>query len=206
MFRRRPPRRRPFLGRRPFRRPLLPDALTGRPLASKLRRILTRANQLMAEGQFTEAAAIYERLCVEGKERGFIIRAADFALQAARAYFAAGDIDAALAKAKEGLQLLARGGRPERIPRVLSKIVAKLREKGYNIQADELEREAERILSEVGLSLEEAEQQAPQMPERRGTLPAKCSGCGAPVIPDEVEWHDAQTAECLYCGTVLKAT
>lgn len=206
MFRRRPPRRRPFLGRRPFRRRPLSDALPGRPLASKLRGILVRANQLMAEGRFTEAAAIYERLCAEGKERGFVARAADFALQAARAYFAAGDIDAALVKAKEGLRLLARGGRPDRIPRVLSKIVAKLREKGYNTQADGLEREAERILGEVGLSLEEAEQQAPQMPEKRGTLPAKCGGCAAPVVPDEVEWHDAQTAECLYCGTILKAT
>jgi tetratricopeptide (TPR) repeat protein len=205
MLRRRP--RRPLFGRRPFRRlpPRLGAPPSG-PLASRLRQILTRANQLMAEGQFTEAAVIYERLCAEGKERGFVARAADFALQAARAYFAAGDIDTALANAKEGLRLLARGGRPDRIPQVLSKIVAKLREKGYNIQADELEREAERILSEVGLSLEEAEQQAPQMPEKRGTLPAKCSGCGAPVIPDEVEWHDAQTAECLYCGTVLKAT
>ena len=44
------------------------------------------------------------------------------------------------------------------------------------------------------------------MPEEAGTLPAKCDGCGAPVIPDEVEWHDARTAECLYCGTVLKVT
>jgi tetratricopeptide (TPR) repeat protein len=200
MFRRRPLRRRPLLGRRPFR------PLPGKPLAAKLRAILARANHLMAEGQFTEAAAIYERLSQEGAQRGFVGRAADLALQAARACLAAGDIQAALANAKRGLQLLAQGGRPERIPRVLSKIVAKLREKGYNIQADELEQEAERILSEVGLSLAEAAQQAPQMPEKRGTLPAKCSGCGAPVIPDEVEWHDAQTAECLYCGTVLKAT
>jgi len=202
MFRRRPRPRRPFICRRPPR----PGIPLGKPLASRLRQILTRANHLMAQGQFAEAAAIYERLCVEGKERGFVGRAADFALQAARAYFAADDIDAALANAKEGLRLLARGGRADRIPRVLSKTVAKLRERGYNIQADGLEREAERILSEVGLSLEEAEQQAPQMPEKRGTLPAKCGGCAAPVVPDEVEWHDAQTAECLYCGTILKAT
>jgi hypothetical protein len=160
----------------------------------------------MAEEQFTEAAAIYERLCAEGKDRGFVARAADFALQAARAYFSAGDVDTALANAKEGLRLLARGGRPDRIPRALSKMTAKLRDKGYSAQADELEQEAERTLSEVGLSLEEAEQQSPQMPERRGTLPAKCNGCAAPIVPDEVEWHDAQTAECLYCGTVLKAT
>jgi hypothetical protein len=159
----------------------------------------------MAEGQFTEAASIYERLCVEGEERGFVARAADFALQAARARFAAGDVDAALVHAEEGLHLLARGGRPGRIPRALSKMTDRLREKGYDIQADELMRKAERMLSEVGLSLEEVRRRAPRVLEERGTLPAKCSGCAAPVVPDEVEWHDAQTAECLYCGTVLKA-
>jgi tetratricopeptide (TPR) repeat protein len=204
MFRRRP--RRPLLRRRPLRPRPRPGIPLGKPLASKLRQILIRANQLMAQGQFTEAAAIYERLCEEGGERGFVARAADFALQAARAYFAAEDIDASLANAKKGLYLLAQGGRVDRIPRVLSKMMTRLREKGYNVQADELEQEAAQILGELGLSLEEAEQQAPQMPEKRGTLPAKCDGCGAPIIPDEVEWHDAQTAECLYCGTILKAT
>jgi tetratricopeptide (TPR) repeat protein len=204
MFRRRP-LRRSFSGRRPFRRPPPLGAPLGQPLASRLRRILAHANQLMAEGQFIEAAAIYERLCEEGQERGFVARAADFALQAARAYFAAGDIDAASTRAKEALRLLARGGRAGRIPRVLSKMTAALRDRGYDAQADELEQEAEQILGEIGLSFEEARLQAPQIPEKRGTLPAKCDGCGAPVVPDEVEWHDAQTAECLYCGTVLKA-
>jgi tetratricopeptide (TPR) repeat protein len=160
----------------------------------------------MAEGQFAEAAAIYERLYQEGVARGFVGRAADLALQAARACLAAEDIEAALRHAKEALRLLARSGRIGRIPRVLTRMTARLREKGYDAQAGELEQEAERILSEAGLSLEEAERQAPQMPEKRGTLPAKCEGCAAPVLPDEVEWHDAQTAECRYCGTVLKAT
>ena len=202
MFRRRPRRRPP-----PLRRPLLRRAgPLGRPMAAKLRQILARANRLMAGEQFAEAAAIYERLYQGSIERGFVGRAADLALQAARANFAAEDTDAALRHAREALRLLARSGRAGRIPLVLSKIAAALREKGYDAQADELEREAERILNEMDLSLEEARQQAPRMPEKRGTLPAKCDGCGAPVVPDEVEWHDAQTAECLYCGTVLKAT
>jgi tetratricopeptide (TPR) repeat protein len=204
MFRRRP--RRPLLGKRPFRRPpLRPGVPLGRPLASKLRRILARANQLVAEGQFAEAAAIYERLYWESEERGFVGRAADLALQAARAYFAAEDVGAALIRAREALRLLANSGRAGRIPQVLSKMTAALRDKGYDAQADELDQEAGRILGEVGLSFEEAKQQAPWIPEKRGTLPAKCSGCAAPVVPDGVEWHDAQTAECLYCGTILKA-
>ena len=93
-------------------------------------------------------------------------------------------------------------------------MTAALRQKGYDAQADQLEREAEQMLEEAGLSLDEARQRASAVAERRGTLrsdsgqtlPAQCSGCGAPLVPDEVEWHDAHTAECPYCGTVIKAS
>jgi len=40
----------------------------------------------------------------------------------------------------------------------------------------------------------------------RRELPAKCSACGAPIRPDDVTWLDPQTAECPYCGSVLKTT
>lgn len=202
MFRRRPFRRRPLLRRRPPRRPppLRP------PLAPRARRALAHANKLMADGQFAEAAKIFGRLSEEAKERGMLVRAADLALQASRARFAADDATAAVEQAKDALRLFVRGGRAGRVPPVLSKMTAALREKGYDAQADELEQEAERLLEEMGLSLDEAKQRIPQMPEKRGTLPAQCSGCGAPLVPDEVEWHDAHTAECPYCGTIAKAT
>ena len=135
-----------------------------------------------------------------------LVRAADLTLQASRAYFAADDVEAALERAKEALRLLVRGGRAGRVPRVLSRMTAALREKGYETQADQLEQEAAQALEEMGLSLDEVRQRVPQMIERRGTLPGHCSGCGAPLVPDEVEWHDTQTAECLYCGTIAKAT
>jgi hypothetical protein len=85
-------------------------------------------------------------------------------------------------------------------------MTAALRRKGYDAQADQLEQEAAQALEGVGLSLDEVRQRVPQVTERRGALPARCSGCGVQLIPDEVEWHDAHTAECLYCGTVIKAT
>jgi hypothetical protein len=204
VFRRRPSRR-PFLRRLPFRR--APGAPLPSPaLSPKVREALIRANRLMANGQFADAALIFEHLAEKAKDHGMVARAADLTLQASRACFAGDDIDAALKHAKESFRLLARGGRAGRVPLLLSKMTAALRSKGYDAQTDELEREAEQIVGGLGLSLEEARQHAPQPPEKRGTLPAKCDGCGAPVVPDEVEWHDAQTAECLYCGTILKAT
>jgi tetratricopeptide (TPR) repeat protein len=197
VFRKRPFRRRPLARRRPPPRP---------PLPLRVRRTLARANGLMADGRFAEAANIFERLSERARHRGMLIRAADLALQASRARFAADDVNAALERAREALRLLARGGRPGRVPRVLSRITAALREKGYDAQADQLEQEAAQALEEMGLSLDEVRQRAPQVTEERGTLPTHCSGCGAPLAPDEVEWHDAHTAECLYCGTVVRAS
>lgn len=203
MFRRRPFRRPPLFAPRP---PLPPRGVPPPPippLPLVARQALARANALMAGGQFAEAASIFERLSDEAQRRSMPIRAADLALQSARAHFAAGTVEAALERAKQALRLFVAGGRPGRVPTVLSKMTAALRQQGYDSQADQLQQEAERLLGESGFSLDELRQSV-QVAERRGTLPARCEGCGAPLVPDEVEWHDACTAECPYCGTIAK--
>ena len=197
MFRRRPPRRPPGLRSRPLRRPPLPPGV---------RRELARVNRLIDDGQFAEAAIVFEQLSERARRRGMLVRAGDLALQAARAHLAADRVEPAVEWARRGLRLLVRGGRVGRVPHLLSRTTAALREKGYPTEADELEQDAWRALGQVGLSLDDASQRVSQVTEKRGSLPARCSGCGAPLVPDEVEWHDAHTAECLYCGTVVKAT
>ncbi|MCP4543317.1 MAG: hypothetical protein GY832_39895 [Chloroflexi bacterium] len=200
IFRRRPGRRPP-LGRR---RAPLPGR--GRfPLPPKVRRALTRANRLMANGQFAEAVTIFDRLSEKAKRRDMLVRAANLTLQASRAHFAANNVDVAIDRARDALQLLVRGDRLDRVPRLLSKMTFALREKGYDAQADRLEHDAARMLEEAGSSLQEARERTPQVTERHGTLPPQCRGCGASLVPDEVEWHDMHTAECVYCGTVVKA-
>jgi hypothetical protein len=159
----------------------------------------------MEDGKFGEAAGIFERLARAANERGLLVRAAELTLQAFRARFSAGEVEAAVDRGKEGLRLLVRGGRVGRVPTVLARITAALRDGGYDAQADELEQEVAQALGQVGLSLDDAKARAHRVPERRGTLPARCSGCGAPLVPDEVQWYDARTAECPYCGTVVKA-
>ena len=199
--------------RRPFRRPRRPPLRGRRPLPPRVRQELISANSLMTNGQFAEAADVFGHLSEKARQHGMLVRAADLALQAARAHFAADDVEAALERARQALRLFVRGGRAGRVPLILSKMTSALREKGYAAQAERLEQEAEQALEELGLSLDEARQPAPHVAEKRGllrptpgqTLPAQCSGCGAPLVPDEVEWHDAHTAECLYCGTVVKA-
>jgi hypothetical protein len=155
----------------------------------------------MDVGRFAEAAKVFERLSDRAKRFDMPLRAAGLDLQAARAHLAADDAEAGRDRAAEAFRWFVRGGRAKRVPQVLNRVQAALRERGYDAQA----------LEGVGLSLDEARSRAPRAPaapstERRGTLPASCSGCGAPLVPDEVEWHDAHTAECLYCATIVKAT
>ena len=35
-------------------------------------------------------------------------------------------------------------------------------------------------------------------------LPSNCGNCGGPVNPKEVDWFDASTAVCNYCGSVIR--
>lgn len=200
---RRGPFRRLFVPRPPLPPWGVPPPIP--PLPPIARQALVRANDLMASGQFAEAAVIFDRLSAEAQQRGMLIRAADLALQASRAYFAANVVEAALERAEQALRLFAAGGRPGRIPVVLPRMTAVLRQRGYDTQAERLEQEAARVFSEVGIAFDEAMRGIPQpVTGPRGTLPARCEGCGAPLIPDEVEWHDAHTAECPYCGTLAK--
>jgi len=176
-------------------------------LPPRVRRALARANRLIADGQFAEAADIFGHLADKAKELGRPIHAAGLMIQAARAHLATDDADAAVKRAKQALLLFVHSGRVGRVPHLLAHTTEALRNKGYHAEADELERVVEEELGEMGFSLEEVTQRVTaERPERLGTLPAQCAGCGAPLIPDEVEWHDAHTAECPYCGTVVKAT
>ncbi len=206
-----------MLRRRPFRRPALggrrrpPLARPPRrPLPPRARQALARANRAMEDGRFAEAARIFERLSGEADRFGMPIRAANLKLRASRGYFAAGDIEPALGQAEQALRLFVANDHAERVPALVSKMTSALREKGYDAQADRLQQEADRLLNGVGLSLEEARKRGATQTafsvSECGSLPSRCRGCGAPLVPDEVEWHDPHTAECLYCGTIAKAT
>lgn len=203
-------RRRPF--RRPPRPPLRRPGVRppSHPLPERARQALVRANRLMEEGAFLEAATAFSRLSGRARSAGMLLRAGELALRAARAYLAAGDTPAALEWARKGLRALVRGGRAGRVPRVLSRISGELRDKGYTAEADQLEEDVAQALERFGLSFDASVQRPLPIAgdhdaPARGSLPTRCAGCGAALVPDEVEWHDAHTAECIYCGTLAKA-
>lgn len=107
----------------------------------------------------------------------------------------------------KGLRHLARAGRPHRVAQGLAHTATLLRETENDPEADQFEQDIQRALKISTISLDQVttNPMSAQQP-RDGTLPAKCNGCGAPPLPDEVEWHDAQTAECIYCGAIAETS
>ncbi len=176
------------------------------------RQMLERANRLFDRGEFAEAVAIFDRLAGGAAERGMLNRAGDLYLQSARCHLEMGKATIAVERGKHALHLFGRAGLFGKIERLMPRIVEALQEKGYNAEAEALRQEVEARLADVPPERRQPPGARPAAgpstarPMARRELPARCSACGAPVKPDDVTWLDPQTAECPYCGSVLKTT
>jgi len=172
--------------------------------------MLARAGRLFDQGKFAEAAAIFERLAEGAAQRGMLNRAGDLYLQSARCHLEMGNAAPAVERGKRALQLFGRAGLIGKIERLMPRMVAALRERGYEAEAEALRQEVEAHLAEAPPGRRPPPGAHPAgrpsfaRPMGRRELPARCSACGAPVKPDDVTWLDPQTAECPYCGSVLK--
>ncbi|MBN1580547.1 MAG: hypothetical protein JXA89_07570 [Anaerolineae bacterium] len=184
MFRRQPPRR--LARRRPG----------GGPLEVKVIQALRRAHRLMENGQVAQAFPIFKRLADGAAQRGMPLKAAPLYFQAARARLEMGSAQDAVELARRAIQLLAQAGQIERIRTVLPRLIKALEEKGFYSEAVLLRAEAAALLG--------AEDKADLPFSQRGILPAKCPSCNGPVRSDEVDWVDENSAECVYCGSVIQ--
>ena len=183
MARRRPPLRR--MRRRPAPGRVLPAL-----------RALRQAHRLMDMGQYAQAYPTLKRLADGAVERGMPGRAASLYVQAARARLEMGSAQDALLLARRAVQLFADTGQHERLGRIVPRMVETLEAKGYHIEAVSLKAETAALLGDAG---------PPLTVQRQGALPAKCPSCGGPVRGDEVDWIDDLSAECVYCGSTIRA-
>jgi hypothetical protein len=62
--------------------------------------------------------------------------------------------------------------------------------------------EIESLLKKLSSSISAVETNP--TPAKKPLLPTYCPSCGATVRPDEVEWLDEVTAECAYCGSLVR--
>jgi len=159
--------------------------------------LLIRSNELLASGNFAQAADALEELAGAAQARGGP-RAARFFLEAGRARVYAGQSEAGLGLLKLGLQMLSESGRQHRLARVGQRILVELAGHGLTSEAEKMRA----FLAELGLGPGPLTGQ--EATPARPPLPTHCPGCGAPVRSDEVEWLDAVTAECDYCGSPVR--
>jgi tetratricopeptide (TPR) repeat protein len=164
--------------------------------------ILRRAHQLMEQGHYAEAAELFEQLAQGAESRGMLDRAGELHLQAGRARLENGQVQPALAHSKHALGCFLRAGRPGRAFRTLPRVLEELRSRGYTAEAEALQQEIQERFGQAGLEFRPA---TAAVPGQRRSLPGKCDSCGGTLRSDEVEWIDATTAECPYCGSSVKA-
>jgi hypothetical protein len=163
--------------------------------------MVRQALGLLAEGHYAEAGDLFGQLADRARDHRRPLRSAQLAVQAGQAFLEAGDGDRAVLRARQAVQQLVAGRRPGRAVRVLQRMTAALRARGFNAQADALEQEARARMAEVGLDL--ASVPPEPIPQPRGHLPSTCPQCGGPLRADEVDWIDPASAECPYCGSVV---
>ncbi|MDE3090470.1 MAG: hypothetical protein KGJ80_13900 [Chloroflexota bacterium] len=180
-----------------FRRPFRGGGRAAMRPNPVLVQAIRRANQMIANGQASEAAQMLTRLVQESESRGRPRLTANLHAQAARAYAAAKDEQNALSHARSALNQFVQLDMLPRLPQFYANITRELRANGMNASADALQKE-------FGDKAKEFESKGFAAPSQHGRLPGKCPQCAAPVRSDEVDWIDRNTAECNYCGSVIQ--
>jgi hypothetical protein len=167
-----------------------------RPAHDRVPPLLRRAHRMMAQGEFENAAFAFHDLAQKAENR-FPQRAPFLYFEAGRAAVFAGETAKGIAFFRSGLTLLGTQQRYERLETAGARIVQELRDRGLNAGAEEI---AGVIRANLPAGVEARRAPSPKRP----LLPTHCPSCGAAIKPDEIEWLDAVTAECDYCGSPLR--
>jgi len=191
MWRRRPPRR-------PLRRPPL-----GRPMRNIPPKLL-KANRLFQNGDYQEAAKLYEELA-EKEIKNQIPQAPRLLLQAGAAWIKADEKERGMKSIESGLELLAERKKWAELKRAATVAMDRIKEHGLDDKAREIEIWLEKnVPAEVRKAPVWVNATKPARGMKKAQLPTNCPRCGGPVNPKEVEWFDSSTASCIYCGSMLR--
>jgi hypothetical protein len=152
----------------------------------------------MSDGAYARAASIYEELADEAQVQG-IWRSPQLNIQAGMGWVMAGEVAVGMNRILKGLRLMPEMGQAGRLPQVAARLRRNLEDLGFEAQAASLEEEIRPLLSEAVDS-----PAAGHPPPSRSALPGKCPHCGGNVLPNEVEWVDARSAICDYCGSLIQ--
>ena len=178
-----------------FRR-LRNQAQQANPLTPAQLQALNRANQLMAGGQPGQAAPLFAGLAGEMETANHPRRAANLHAQAAHAFADSQQEQRALNQARAALTLFIQYQMVQRTPVFYANITRKLNANGMKNAAGAL-------ALEFGKQVGSLPAPVPTAPGR-GQLPTNCPQCGGPLHASSATWIDANTAECEYCGALIR--
>ncbi len=159
---------------------------------------LQHATRLMASGEYTEAAGIYEQFAEIALARNGP-RTPWFFLQAGQARLLQGQVSVGMQHILQGLGLLAARGQLQKLYHAGTRFTTELNSRGHSAEATQLQDYLKKTLPAGFVPRSGAGLEAPHP-----VLPTTCPGCGGPIRSDEVDWVDAVTAECPYCGSAVR--
>jgi len=159
-------------------RPLLENALSAQ---------MNQAETLISSGQPAQAAQLYMRLASEAELTHHPRQAGSFYARAAHAWLDGQNITRARVCAAKAVSYYNQLGMQLRAERFQER---------FDLRCDSLLAENAPV-STPG--------QPPVQARQIKTLPTACPQCGAPLRADEVEWADESTAECNFCGALIRA-
>lgn len=190
--------------RRPIRRPGFPGRKKPGRAAHRTRaqRELNRAHHLMEKGDYANAAELFERLARVAYDKGMLRQAPRLFLQTGKAYVLAGDLQQGQDNLRQGLEILAKSKKWQILYNAGTRVVEELEQWGHNDLAAEFKTWLEKILPETAEGYQKV--QPSIRGGKRPQLPLTCPSCGGPIRPDDVEWLDATTAECPFCGSGMR--
>jgi hypothetical protein len=171
-----------------------------RRLARHRNPAIDHALQLLQKGQSGEAAKEFSQIAQELEASNHPRRAANLHAQAAHAFIDAKEAASAQAQSSAALRLFLDHHMRLRAGQFYANITRKLRSQGMAAVAETLQNE---FGSGIG-SIPEPQTTPPKPPA--GHLPVACTQCGGPIRPDEADWIDDHTIQCLYCGALIQAT
>ena len=179
-----------------FRRPI--HRSLRRALRPEVHPLLQRANDLLASGNYPAAADAFEQLARGAQARG-LPRDAQLFLQAGRCRVMANQVPQGMADLKQGLAIIAGRGNWQHLSDAGQRVANELLQRGLAVEADEIQAVLRNTLPATFTAIPRNE------PAARKPLPTACSSCGGPLRSDEVEWIDDVSAECPFCGGVVRA-
>ncbi len=165
---------------------------------------LPEAQRMESLGHYAEAAELYERLAYHAQQVSRTGMAARLYLHAARCRIQGEQASLGFPSLQQAFRLLVATQDWPAVHRLARRSSAWLRQMGYATQADDLQRQLQTLLEQhlPGPAFPPAPPTEPAGLENGPThLPTHCPSCGAALRPDEVEWLDAATAACAYCGS-----